>query len=166
MLLYLSDKSTEFLTDGSYDRETGIFTTPRGQEKCFVASDHEESPHYRVFTPDDLRQLLAACPGIKVLVTTRVTGKQVFLPLLSQEGPVNVLTGSQTDSATNTPAFKETSVRMQVLPERGDNPLKKLNFRYSGKPTPQSGVEVERKWKRADYQMPGAPKLVQITGTK
>jgi formate dehydrogenase major subunit len=103
---------------------------------------------------------------IKVLVTTRVTGKQVYLPLLSQEGPVNVLTGSQTDSATNTPAFKETAVRMQVLPERGNNPLKKLNFRYSGKPTPQSGVEVERKWKRADYHTPGTPKLVQITGTK
>lgn len=103
---------------------------------------------------------------IKVLVTTRVVGKQVYLPLLSQEGPINVLTGSQTDSATNTPAYKETAVRMQVLPERGDNPLKKQNFRYAGKPTPQSGVEVERKWKRADYHMPGTQSLVQISGTK
>jgi formate dehydrogenase major subunit len=51
---------------------------------------------------------------------------------------------------------------MQVLPEKGSNPLKPLNFRYSGKPTPQMGVEVERKWKRADYQMPGSTKLVQI----
>ncbi len=99
---------------------------------------------------------------IKVLVTARVTGKQVYLPLLSQEGPVNVLTGSHTDSATDTPAYKETAVRLQVLPERGSNPLKRLNFRYSGAPTPQNGVQVERKWKRADYHMPGAPVLVQI----
>jgi formate dehydrogenase major subunit len=49
-----------------------------------------------------------------------------------------------------------------VLPEQGSNPLKSLNPRYSGKPTPQMGVEVERKWKRSDYRMPGMEKLVQI----
>jgi hypothetical protein len=49
----------QFLTDGKYDHDTGIFTTPRGQEKCFVASDHEESPYYRVFTPDDLFDIVA-----------------------------------------------------------------------------------------------------------
>jgi hypothetical protein len=49
----------QFLTDGSYDANTGIFTTPRGQEKCFVASDHEESPLYRAFTPDDLFDIVA-----------------------------------------------------------------------------------------------------------
>ena len=99
---------------------------------------------------------------IKVVVTSRVVGKQVYLPLLSQEGPVNVLTGSHTDSATNTPAFKETAVRIKLLPEQGTNPLKPLNFRYSGQPTPQDGVEVERKWKRSDYRKPGTQKLVQI----
>ncbi len=99
---------------------------------------------------------------IKVVVTSRVVGKQVYLPLLSQEGPVNVLTGSHTDSATNTPAFKETAVRIKLLPEQGTNPLKPLNFRYSVQPTPQDGVEVERKWKRSDYRKPGTQKLVQI----
>jgi hypothetical protein len=44
----------QFLTDGTYDPETGIFTAPSGQVKCFVASDHVESPLYRVFTPDDV----------------------------------------------------------------------------------------------------------------
>jgi formate dehydrogenase major subunit len=51
---------------------------------------------------------------------------------------------------------------MQVLSEKGSNPLKVLNFRYSGKPTPQTGVEVERKWKREDYHLPGSTRLVQI----
>jgi len=84
------------------------------------------------------------------------------LPLTSKEGPVNALTGSYTDTPTHTPAYKETSVRMEILPSCGSNPLKPLNFRYSGKPTPQPGVEVERKWKRADYKMPGTEALVQI----
>jgi len=99
---------------------------------------------------------------IKVLVTNRVFGKQVYLPLTSQEGPINILTGSVVDPATNTPAYKETAVKIQVLPDKGNNPLRPLNFRYSGHPTPQTGVEVERKWKRRDYRMPGTPDLVQI----
>jgi hypothetical protein len=44
----------QFLTDGSYDPESGIFTAPNGQQKFFVASDHVESPRYRTLTPDDL----------------------------------------------------------------------------------------------------------------
>jgi hypothetical protein len=44
----------QFLTDGTYNPETGIFTAPNGQQKFFVASDHVESPRYRTLTPDDL----------------------------------------------------------------------------------------------------------------
>jgi hypothetical protein len=44
----------QFLTDGTYDPETAIFTAPNGQQKFFVASDHVESPAYRTLTPDDL----------------------------------------------------------------------------------------------------------------
>jgi formate dehydrogenase major subunit len=104
--------------------------------------------------------------AIKVLVTSRVHGKQVYLPLLSREGPINVLTGSHADPATNTPAFKETAVKIKLLPEQGTNPLRPLNFRYSGKPTPQAGVEVERKWRRKDYPMPGTEQLIQIQAPK
>lgn len=49
----------QFLTDGAYDAEKGVFTTPFGQEKCFIASDHVESPLFRVFTPDDLFEIVA-----------------------------------------------------------------------------------------------------------
>jgi PGM1 C-terminal domain len=44
----------QFLTDGTYNPETAIFTAPNGQQKFFVASDHVESPSYRTLTPDDL----------------------------------------------------------------------------------------------------------------
>ena len=49
----------QFLTNGSYNGETGVFTTPRGAQKCFVASDHEADTLYRVFTPDDLFDIVA-----------------------------------------------------------------------------------------------------------
>jgi formate dehydrogenase major subunit len=51
-------------------------------------------------------------------------------------------------------------VHLRVLPEVGDSPLPRINHRF-GHPTPQHGVEVERKWKRPDYHMPGN-RLVQI----
>jgi hypothetical protein len=48
----------QFLTDGTYDAENAVFTAPSGRPKCFVASDHVESPAYRALTPDDLIDLV------------------------------------------------------------------------------------------------------------
>ena len=104
---------------------------------------------------------------VQVLVTDRVQGKQLYMPMNSVKEPVNILTSSHTDRATHTPAFKETAVQMTILPEQGENPLPRQNFRY-GTRTPQTGVEVERKWSRSDYRLPGtapADKLVQIKST-
>jgi hypothetical protein len=47
----------QFLTDGTYDAETGVFTAPSGKEKYFVASDHVENAAYRALTADDLFDL-------------------------------------------------------------------------------------------------------------
>ena len=100
----------------------------------------------------------------QILVTDRVTGRDLYLPLNSAQHSVNLLTGSATDKDTHTPAYKEISVNLEVLPEAGVSPLPITNFRY-GHPTPQSGVEVQRKWSRPDYRLPGSGdsgKLVQI----
>jgi formate dehydrogenase major subunit len=91
---------------------------------------------------------------VRALVTDRVQGHELYMPMNSTESPVNRLTGSHTDPVTHTPAFKDTSVKMRLLPEIGQSPLPKTNHRF-GHPTPQRGVEVERKWKRPDYWMPG-----------
>jgi len=90
---------------------------------------------------------------VRALVTDRVQGKELYMPMNSFESPVNLLTSSHTDTVTHTPAYKESSVRMVVSPKIGESPLPKVNSRF-GHRTPQSGVEVERKWKRADYEMP------------
>jgi formate dehydrogenase major subunit len=91
---------------------------------------------------------------VRALVTDRVRGHELYMPMNSTESPVNRLTSSHTDPATNTPAYKEASVHLDVLPEIGESPLPRINFRF-GHPTPQNGVEVERKWKRPDYRIPG-----------
>jgi len=104
---------------------------------------------------------------VQVLVTERVQGKKLYMPMNSIESPINLLTSSHTDRATHTPAYKETAVSMTLLPGPGENPLPRKNFRY-GTRTPQTGVEVERKWAQPGYRVPGdtpAEKLVQITST-
>jgi formate dehydrogenase major subunit len=91
---------------------------------------------------------------VRALVTDRVQGHELYMPMNSSENAVNRLTSSVTDRATHTPAYKETAVKLKVLGERGAPPLPRTNFRF-GHPTPQQGVEVERKWKRPDYHLPG-----------
>jgi hypothetical protein len=44
----------QFLTGGSYNPVTALFTAPSGREKHFVATDHLESPLLRGLTLDDL----------------------------------------------------------------------------------------------------------------
>jgi formate dehydrogenase major subunit len=97
---------------------------------------------------------------VRAVVTDRVRGKELYVPMNSVENAINRLTSSHTDPVTHTPAFKEVAVKMLVLGEVGESPLPRTNSRW-GHPTPQRGVEVERKWQRADYHLPG-PKLFQI----
>jgi len=96
---------------------------------------------------------------VRALVTDRVQDGELYMPMNSSTSPVNLLTGSHTDPATHTPAYKETAVRMEVLARAGESPLPRINHRF-GHPTPQSGVEVERKWRQPGYRFPGD--LVQI----
>jgi formate dehydrogenase major subunit len=96
----------------------------------------------------------------QALITNRVAGNELYIPMNSSLEPVNVLTSSCTDKVTHTPAYKETSVRLTVLNQTGESPLPRSNSRF-GHPTPQRGVEVERKWARTDYRPPGNG-LVQI----
>jgi hypothetical protein len=44
----------QFLTDGRYDPDTGLYLTPAGQPCCYYASDNLQSQAYRGLTPDDL----------------------------------------------------------------------------------------------------------------
>lgn len=94
---------------------------------------------------------------VRALVTDRVKGKVIYMPVNSDHNRVNLLTGSHADHATHTPAYKENSVRLMVLGEVRESPLPLTNHRFAER-TPQNGVEVDRKWKRPDYHaFEGAP---------
>jgi formate dehydrogenase major subunit len=99
---------------------------------------------------------------VRAVVTDRVHGNELYMPMNSTDNPVNRLTSSHTDKITHTPAYKETSVQMQVLAEPGESPLPRTNSRF-GNPTPRKGVEVEQKWKRSDYRLPGSPMVFHAT---
>jgi formate dehydrogenase major subunit len=90
---------------------------------------------------------------VRALVTDRVSEGQLYMGLNTHDYPVNRITGSHVDRATHTPNYKEAAVQMKVLGQQ-KSPLPLENSRF-GKPTPQSGVEVERKWRRPDYRKPG-----------
>jgi len=82
---------------------------------------------------------------VRALVTDRVQGKELYMPMNSVESPVNRLTSSHTDPVTHTPAYKEASVHLRVLQEVGESPLPRINHRF-GHPTPRrrrSRAEVE-----------------------
>jgi len=99
------------------------------------------------------------CVRARAVVTDRVKGSELYMPMNSIEEPINWLTSSNTDKVTSTPAYKEASVRMELIELDGAVPLPRGNSRF-GHTTPQQGVEVERKWKRGDYRKPDG--LIQI----
>lgn len=92
---------------------------------------------------------------VKCHITGRVKGKEVYLPMNDRgDAAINLLTSSYADKDTDTPAYKETKVKLEILREEGSNPLPRINHRY-GNPQPQIGVNVQKKWARKDYIFPG-----------
>lgn len=49
----------QYLTDGIYESGQGHFHTLLGHQKHYVATDHLENPDYRVFTPDDIFDIVS-----------------------------------------------------------------------------------------------------------
>ncbi len=90
---------------------------------------------------------------VRAVVTDRVAGRELYMPMNSpkDEEAVNRLTSSESDVTTHTPAYKEVRVRLEVLGDKGASPLGRNNPRRH-QPHPKPGVEVEKKWARADYR--------------
>ncbi|MDH3451298.1 MAG: peptide ligase PGM1-related protein [Gammaproteobacteria bacterium] len=44
----------QFLTDGTYDEDTGLFFTPAGRPRFYQASDNLKNENYKQLTPEDL----------------------------------------------------------------------------------------------------------------
>ena len=97
---------------------------------------------------------------VPVVITDRVAGKVLFMPIHQGKPGLNALTGEHHDPDVNTPAYKETAVRLERLGRAPlPHPLPRENFRH-GRRTPLEGVPaqlVEVKWARDDYAPPLQP---------
>ncbi|MDP4162148.1 MAG: formate dehydrogenase subunit alpha [Bacillota bacterium] len=89
---------------------------------------------------------------VRTIVTERVKEMELYLTMNTREDieAVNRLTSSYHDTLTHTPAYKEMSVKMEVLEVEGESPLPKHNHRF-GNRVPQISVKVEDKWMRDDF---------------
>ncbi|QRF74866.1 Formate dehydrogenase subunit alpha [Thermoplasmatales archaeon] len=89
----------------------------------------------------------------RVLVTDRVSGKELYMPMNDGgEAAVNLLTSRLMDPTVHTPAYKELPVKMEKISGvKPVIPLPRTNPRY-GHPRPQTGIRIEEKWKRKDFQ--------------
>ncbi len=94
-------------------------------------------------------------------ITDRVKGKEIYIPLNNDAlengdlGAINALTNSDVDPYTDTPSYKRTHARMEVVKKRGKSPLNPTNFRVNKQRQPQYSVQVQKKWERSDYVFPG-----------
>ena len=113
----------------------------------------------------------------RVLLSEQVRDGELYVPLSSNGARINDLTSNVVDPDSQTPSYKELAVRIRRAdhevaqplagrrgadrdrhggppPDPDGSPLPRHHHRY-GNPTPQQGVEVERKWARDDYRLPG-----------
>lgn len=91
---------------------------------------------------------------VSAVVTDRVSGNTLFMPIHQGKDGVNLLTGEHHDPDVDTPAYKEIAVRLDLLDERARrSPIPPANFR-NGTRTPAEGAPVEVKWAEPDYVQP------------
>ena len=91
-----------------------------------------------------------------VTITDRMEGNNLYLPLNDNgKSAVNLLTDNSVDKDSNTPAYKEIKVYMEVLSKQGKSPIPDWNHRR-GNRQPQVSVQVQKKWERDDYTFPGS----------
>ncbi len=92
---------------------------------------------------------------VRALVTDRVHDGQLYLPenARSNARAINMLTSNVADKDSDTPAYKEIAVKLEVLEVDGQSPLPAHNFRFF-KSTPDDGVHPQQKWQRPDYATP------------
>ena len=80
----------QFLTDGTYDAETGTYVTPNGQQRFYFASDNVSSPAYIGLTPSDLIDI-AMFHGLMYDSTTQQGVMFHLIGALSQYGKLGMV---------------------------------------------------------------------------
>lgn len=91
----------QFLTDGRFDWQKGVYTTPNGQQRCYFASDNVVNPRLKGLSPQDLIDI-AIGNRIQYDATTQCGVTFHMIGALSQYGKLGlVCIGKSTDDAWN-----------------------------------------------------------------
>ncbi len=91
----------------------------------------------------------------RALVSERVSGEEVFIPLFASEPSkgVNNLTGQEFDKASGTPGYKDTPVVIEKISSGEGTPLPRDNWRFHVQERKrQIGIEVTKKWMREEFK--------------
>lgn len=80
----------QFLTDGEYDFESGVYKMPNGQSRCYVATDGLQSDKYKGLTPSDLIDI-AICRNLHYDATIQEGVMFHLIGALSEYGKLGVL---------------------------------------------------------------------------
>jgi len=90
---------------------------------------------------------------VKALVTNRVRGKELYLPMNDSEAAINLLTGNHTDTVTHTPAYKELAVKLEdPARKRQISTAENQSTFWSSNASQRCGGS--EKWAREDYKEP------------
>lgn len=85
---------------------------------------------------------------VPVVITERVAGNVLFMPIHHGKDGVNALTGEHHDPDVNTPAYKEIAVNMKRVDRQSQpNPVPLHNFRH-GSRTPLDHLPIEQNGSR------------------
>ena len=99
----------EFLTDGTYDPESGCYWTASGQPRTYVATDNLVSERYRGLTPRDLLDVAVEC-GLHFHGATQEGVVFHLIGALSQFGKLGVVCIGETPRRAQ--ALYEETVRV------------------------------------------------------
>jgi PGM1 C-terminal domain len=80
----------QFLTDGEYDAERGIYHMPNNQTRCYYATDNLKSERYRGLTPHDLIEI-AICNDLHYDSASQEGVMFHLIGALSQYGKLGVV---------------------------------------------------------------------------
>ncbi|MFN3849773.1 MAG: peptide ligase PGM1-related protein [Spirosomataceae bacterium] len=80
----------QYLTDGYYDYQNGIYTMPNGQNRYYFTSDNLKSERYKGITPPDLIDI-AICNGLHYDAATQEGVMFHMIGALSEFGKIGVV---------------------------------------------------------------------------
>ena len=90
----------QFLTDGRYDSEDGLFYTASGLPRYYYASDNLEKAHYHRLTPDDLIDI-AVVHGLHFHGGTQQGAVFHLIGAVAEFGKLGVLCVGETETAAD-----------------------------------------------------------------